>query len=66
MGLIVEFTQEEATAFIPKRLGLLNGRIARLEDEIVSIEELKNKFMQQFEMLQNVNSGMVNVGSQMA
>lgn len=66
MGLIVELSHEEAAEFIPKKIELLNNRITRLEKEVLSIEQLKNQFLQQFEMLQNVNSGMVNIGSQMA
>lgn len=45
LGLIVELTALEAKAFIPKKIELLKDRVAKLEDEIISIEQLKNQFL---------------------
>ena len=63
LGLIVELSPEEAQKFVPERVRLLEDRISNVEKEIQSIESLRLQFHTQYEMLQNVNSGMQNLGA---
>lgn len=63
LGLVVEFSPEEVEKFVPEKIRLLNDRILTVEAEVQNIERLRLQFHTQYEMLQNVNSGMQNLGA---
>lgn len=62
LGLTVQLSPEEAGKILPKIKKDLELKIERREKEILGIEKLRQGFLKQLELYENMQDGMVNVG----
>lgn len=63
LGLIIPLKAEEAQNTLPKIKENIRLKITRLENDVVGIERIRQGFLKQFELYENMDDGMVNMGN---